>query len=256
MIAASGRVCVSSTIHPPCHHKLANSIAGRQAPGRMTDFPFAIAGFDLDGTLLDTSRDLAAAVNYALATDGRAALPVETIKPMIGGGARDMLARAMTATGGYDEATLDRLHQVQLDRYESHICVHTAPYPGTVAALDALAAAGVTLAVATNKRERFAVAVLREAGLFDRFACVLGGDALGPGRGKPAPDLIEAMVARCGGGRAAFVGDSIYDVTAAHAAGLPAVACSFGFLNGPVEALGADAVIDHFDELMPVLARL
>ncbi len=222
----------------------------------MADFPFDIVGFDLDGTLLDTSGDLAAAVNHALAAGGRPTLPVEAITPMVGGGARHMLAQAMATSGGYDEAMLDRLHQMLLDYYEAHICVHTMPFPGAIAALEALAAAGAKVAIVTNKRERFTTTLLREIGLIDRFACVLGGDALGPDKAKPAPDLIEAMVARCGGGRAAFVGDSIYDVKAAHAAGLPVVACSFGFLSGPVEALGADAVIDHFDELLPALAHL
>ncbi len=222
----------------------------------MTAFPFAIVGFDLDGTLLDTSGDLAAAVNHALAADGRAPLPVESITPMVGGGARHMLAQAMATSGEYDDALLDRLHDTLLDYYEAHICVQTVPFPGAIAALDAISAAGAKVAVVTNKRDRFTTTLLREIGLIDRFACVLGGDALGAGKGKPAPDLIEAMVARCGGGRAAFVGDSIYDVKAAHAAGLPVIACSFGFLDRPVAELGADAVIDHFDELLPTLERL
>lgn len=222
----------------------------------MTHFRFDIVGFDLDGTLLDTSGDLAAAVNHALAADGRPPQGVAAIAKMIGGGARHMLAQALDASGGYDEALLDRLHDLLLAYYEGHICVHTAPYPGTIAALDAIAAAGAKIAVATNKKDLFATALLRDVGLLDRFACVIGGDALGPGRGKPAPDLIEEMVKRCGGGRAVFVGDSIYDVRAAHAAGLPVIACSFGFVTGSVADLGADAVIDHFGELLPALARL
>lgn len=222
----------------------------------MTGFRFDIVGFDLDGTLLDTSGDLAAAVNHALASAGRPALGVAEIKPMIGGGARHMLAQAMAATGGCDDATLDPLLARLLAYYEENISVHTTPYPGCVAALDTLAARGTTLAVATNKRESLAHTVLRDLGLRDRFACVIGGDTLGPGRTKPAPDMIAAMVAQCGGGRAVFVGDSIYDVTAAHAAGLPAVACSFGFMSGAVAELGADAVIDHFDSLIPALERL
>jgi phosphoglycolate phosphatase len=63
------------------------------------------------------------------------------------------------------------------------------------------------------------------------------------------------MVKRCGGGRAAYVGDSIYDVLAAKNAGVPSIAVSFGFLHGPVEELGADTVIDHFDDLLPTLQR-
>ena len=226
----------------------------------MSDFPFPLVGFDLDGTLLDTSGDLAAAVNHALVSAGRPALPVERIRPMIGGGSRHMLQQGMEATGGCTDAELDTSQQRLLAFYEAHIAVATRPFPGCLEALDALASQGATLAVVTNKHERLARLVLDALDLSRRFATVIGGDTLGPDRGKPKPDLIELMVERCaasgGSGRAAFVGDSIYDVMAARAAGLPVVACSFGFLQQPVETLGADAVIDRYDELIPALERL
>lgn len=222
----------------------------------MQHFPFDIVGFDLDGTLLDTSGDLAAAVNHALAQDGRPPLDVAAIRPMIGGGARLMLSQGLNATGGGDDALLDRLHRILLDHYAANLYVHTRPFPGTVAALDAIEAAGAKVAVVTNKLEHFALDVLRGAGLLDRLSCVIGGDTMGPGNAKPSPAPIQEMIRRSGGGRAAFVGDSIYDIAAAHAAGLPAVACRFGFLMQPVEELGAEAIIDHFDELVPTLERL
>ncbi|KQS49279.1 MULTISPECIES: HAD family hydrolase [unclassified Sphingomonas] len=225
----------------------------------MTYFSFDIVGFDLDGTLLDTSGDLAAAVNHALITAGRPALSVEQVKPMIGGGARHMLKQGLTATGGYDEAMLDTLHAKLLAYYEANICVLTKPYPGVIEALDALAANGVTLGIVTNKIERFARTVLDQLGLTDRFACILGGDTLA--ESKPSPMPILEMVRLCrdsggGGGRAAFVGDSIFDIQAGQAAGLPTIACSFGFLMQPVADLGADAVIDGYAELLPTLERL
>ena len=220
----------------------------------MTHFLFKIVGFDLDGTLLDTSGDLAAAVNHALTSVDRPALSVEQVKPMIGGGARHMLKQGLTATGGYDEAMLDTLHARLLAYYEANICVLTRPYPGVVDALDALAAKGVTLGIVTNKIERFARTVLGELGLSDRFACILGGDTMS--ESKPSPMPIHEMVRQCGGGRAAFVGDSIFDIQAGQAAGLPTVACSYGFLMQPVEDLGAEAVIDGFDTLIPTLERL
>ncbi|CAM3019770.1 MULTISPECIES: HAD-IA family hydrolase [Sphingomonas] len=217
-------------------------------------FPFAIVGFDLDGTLLDTSGDLTAAVNHALATIGRAPLSVEAVKPMIGGGARAMLQHGLDATGGYDADTLDRLHRLLLDYYEANLAVHTAPFPGAIEALDELAARGVTLGIMTNKLERFARAILDSLGLTERFASIIGGDTLGVS--KPSPRPIQALVEQCGGGPAAFVGDSIFDVQAARAAGLPVIACSFGFLSLPVEALGADAIIDGYADLIPTLTRL
>ncbi|RMB37067.1 phosphoglycolate phosphatase [Sphingomonas sp. PP-F2F-G114-C0414] len=225
----------------------------------MTYFSFDIVGFDLDGTLLDTSGDLAAAVNHALITAGRPELSVEQVKPMIGGGARHMLKQGLTATGGYDEAMLDTLHAKLLAYYEANICVLTKPYPGVIEAVDALAANGVTLGIVTNKIERFARTVLDQLGLTDRFACILGGDTLA--ESKPSPMPIHEMVRLCresgsGSGRAAFVGDSIFDIQAGQAAGLPTIACSFGFLMQPVEELGADAVIDGYAELLPTLERL
>lgn len=216
----------------------------------MNVFPFTIVGFDLDGTLLDTSADLAAAVNHALATEGRAPLPVDRVRPMIGGGGRHMLSLALAATGGGDRSMLDRLYPVMIDFYAANIAIHTMPFPGALPMLDALAGLDVTIALVTNKAERLARLLLDAVGITGRFATIVGG------AGKPSPAPIEAMIARCGGGRAAFVGDSVYDVGAAHAAGIPAIACAFGFLNQPVETLGADAVIAHFDDLIPVLERL
>ncbi len=222
----------------------------------MTHFSFDIVGFDLDGTLLDTSGDLAAAVNHALGSIGRAPLTVAQVKPMIGGGARHMLAQGLAATGGCDAATLDVLHARLLAFYEANIAVLTEPYPGALDALDAIVAGGAKVAIVTNKLEALARKVLGELGLFDRFACVIGGDTMGPGNAKPSPVPIREMLRRCGGGSAAFVGDSIFDIDAGKAAGLPTIACSFGFLMQPVAELGADAIIDGYDALLPTLARL
>ncbi len=222
----------------------------------MADFPFDIVGFDLDGTLLDTSAGIAAAVNHALALAGRDAITVAQVLPMVGAGMRRTLANALAVSGGCDEVELDRLFPIMFDYYAAHGAAGSHPYPGMAAALDALAARGVTLAVVTNKAEALALAVLGELGLIGRFAGVIGGDTLEPGNAKPSPVPIREMIARCGGGRAAFVGDSLFDTQAARAAGIPSIAVSFGFLTGPVEALGADAAIDHFDALVPALERL
>lgn len=217
----------------------------------MASIPFDIVGFDLDGTLLDTSGDLAAAVNYAIATDGRPPFPVEAIHPFVGKGAKAMLQRALDASGGYDEAMLARMLPILLDYYEQNLAIHSLPYPGLTAAMDALQAAGVKLAICTNKAERFTIPLLHQIGLSDRFASIVGGDTVGIAKPDPAP--IHAMVERAGGGRAIFLGDTINDIAGARNAGIPSIAVSFGFLDGPVEALEADAVIHHYDDLMPLL---
>jgi phosphoglycolate phosphatase len=98
--------------------------------------------------------------------------------------------------------------------------------------------------------------VLGELGRTGRFCTIIGGDTLGPGRAKPARDQLDEMIVRAGGGRAAYVGDTTFDTLAAKAAGLPCVAVSFGFNDLPPAELGADAVIDHFDQLIPALEKL
>lgn len=222
----------------------------------MADFPFDIVGFDLDGTLLDTSADLTAAVNHALADARRPLLTADEVVPMVGGGAKNMLRQSLEATGGCDDDEFRRLYKLLLAYYEAHIADGSRPYPGMIDALDVLDARGVKVAVVTNKFEGFAEKLLGALGLRSRFAALIGGDTMGKGFAKPHRAPIDEMIRRCGGGRAAFVGDSIYDIGAARSAGIPAIAVSFGFLLGPVEDLGADAVIDDYAELVPALERL
>lgn len=217
----------------------------------MAHIPFDIVGFDLDGTLLDTSGDLAAAVNYAIGTIGRPSFPVEEIKPFVGKGAKVMLQRALAASGGGDEPLLAELLPILLDYYEQNLAIHSVPYPGLIDAMGGLADAGVRLAICTNKAERFTIPLMHQIGLSDRFASIVGGDTIGVAKPDPAP--LHEMIARAGGGRAIFVGDTINDIAGARNAGIPSIAVSFGFLDGPIEKLEADAVIHHFDELLPLL---
>lgn len=222
----------------------------------MTQFPFHIVGFDLDGTLLDTHADLGHALNHALGVAGREPVPLDLARSYIGGGTRQMLDRALKESSGPGDLDLGALHAAFIEFYSANIAVHTCLFPGGEAMLDALDGHGVKIALVTNKLESLARSLLGELGLTDRFATIIGGDTLGPGRAKPQPDLLHLMVERLGGGRAAYVGDTTFDTGAARAAGLPCVAVSFGFNDLPVHELGADTVIDHFDDLVPALNRL
>ena len=209
----------------------------------MSRFPFDIVGFDLDGTLVDSNRDLAPAINHALGTIGRAAIPADATRKLIGGGARRMLERALELTGGaLPDAEFETAFGALLGHYEEHIADHTVPYPGCLDTLDALLARGCKLAVITNKIEVYSRKLLDALGMTSRFAAILGGDTLGPGRAKPAPDMIDTAILTCGGGSFAMVGDSTYDVRAARNARVPVVALSFGYNDLPAAELGADAV--------------
>jgi len=175
---------------------------------------------------------------------------------MIGGGAKHMLTLTMNATGGCSDEELHRLYKLMLSYYDAHIAIETRPFPGAIEAVDALRAKGVKVAIVTNKFESFAEKLVGELGLRERFDALIGGDTMGKGFAKPHRAPIDEMIRRCGGGSAAFVGDSIYDIDAAKNAGIPNIAVSFGFLMQPVEELGADLVIDGYDELITALERI
>ncbi|QLC24637.1 HAD-IA family hydrolase [Parasphingopyxis algicola] len=216
-------------------------------------FPFDLVGFDLDGTLLDTSDELTVSLNHALAEAGRPPLSQGEVRPMVGLGAKHMLRMGLAASGDSDEAAVDALLPVLIDHYDANLGSGSPPFPGLLDAMDGLAAAGARFAVVTNKYERLAVKLIAAKGLAHRFETVIGGNTLPGGQRKPDRAPIDEMIRRSGSARAAFVGDSIYDVQAAQSAGIPAVAVRFGFLTQPVEELGADAIIDHYDALTSVL---
>lgn len=217
-------------------------------------FPFAVIAFDLDGTLVDTAPDLTASLNHALAHLGRSPIDPESVRHMVGHGVRALLRQGLEATGPCDETLIDAGFPVFLDYYSTHIADHSHAFPGVDAALDALTAQGVALALCTNKLESLAVELVNALGWQNRFAAIVGGDTLSVRKPDPAP-LFEA-IARAGGGRAAFIGDSITDTDTARAAGLPCIAVTFGFRDRPAEDLGATLLIDHFDELLPALRTL
>lgn len=219
---------------------------------------FDLVGFDLDGTLVDTAPDLAHAANHALALAGRPALPVAQVARFVGGGARLMLARALAATSddaAENAALTERFFPDLIACYADHIADRSRPYAGVADALDRLRDAGARLAVCTNKREHLARALIAALGWEERFVAIVGGDSAGALKPDPAP--LAAMVARAGGGRTLFVGDSDNDTRAARALGLPVVLFTSGY-GEPSDpaALGADAVIAGFDELFAVVKTL
>jgi phosphoglycolate phosphatase len=220
----------------------------------MISIPFNTVAFDLDGTLADTAPDLAAALNHVLASLGRATVEPESVRYLIGHGARALLRRGLAATGQASEELVDRGFPIFIDFYSTNICRGTTAYAGVEAALDSLSEQGVGVALCTNKPKRLTHRLLEALGWSDRFDSVVAGDTLPVRKPDPAP-LLEAIT-RAGGGRAAFVGDSITDANTAKAARLPFVAVSFGFSDRPVEQLGADAIIHSYEELVPALTRL
>jgi phosphoglycolate phosphatase len=212
--------------------------------------------FDLDGTLVDTAPDLCAALNHALAVLGRPGIPAETVRHMVGHGARKLLERGLAATGEVSPALIEAGVAPFLRFYAANIAVGSRPYPGVETALDALAAAGCRLAICTNKPAALSAALVTALGWDGRFGANLGFDSVP----VPKPDAghLLATIAAVGGDPAStvFVGDSITDTTTGRAAGVPVVAVSFGFSDRPAAELGADLVIDAYAALLPALRSL
>ena len=206
--------------------------------------------FDLDGTLADSAPDLHAAMNRLLAEEGRPAAPIASFRPHVSGGAPAMLGAAFGVTPEHHGYGALRLRF--LDHYEAAPCVETRLFPGVPALLDALDARSIVWGVVTNKTERFTRRVAAALGLDTRAACVISGDTTP--RPKPAPDplLLACKLAGIAPRASAYVGDDLRDIQAARAAGMRAVAATWGYIGDglPVSEWNADEIIDHPDALI------
>jgi phosphoglycolate phosphatase len=210
-----------------------------------------VALFDLDGTLVDSAPDLAAALTRLMAARDLPGFSRDEVIPMIGDGARVLVERAFAARGlAPDAGALPAF----LADYEANAAVATRPFPGIPEALAALDAEGWALAVCTNKPEGAARALLEALGLAPAFAAIVGGDSL-PVR-KPDPGHVLGTVAAAGGdpARAAMIGDHANDMLAAAAARMPALFCSWGY-GRPDMANGAPSA-RHAADLPGLLAAM
>ena len=212
--------------------------------------------FDLDGTLIHTAPDLMASLNHVLELNGLAPVAYEDMTWLVGQGAKAMIERAWEHHGHPSSPEqLETAFDAFLVHYAAEMPGKSLPYPGLLAALDRLQAAGMELAVCTNKTESLALRLLDALELTPRFAAVTGGDTFNVK--KPHGDHVLGTITRAGGsaGNAVMIGDSVNDILAAQNARVPAIAVPFGYSDKPVESFGPDVVIDHFDELSVDLVR-
>ncbi len=213
--------------------------------------------FDLDGTLIDTAPDLVDTLNVVFAREGLPPVPYETARNLIGGGARMMIVRGIEAKGRtLAPVEIDRLFRNFIAHYSKHIADRSRPFPGLTDALDELAADGCRFAVCTNKLEYLSVLLLKQLGLADRFAAICGQDSFGVQ--KPDPEVLRRTVTAAGGTlrSAIMIGDSLTDIRAARAAGIPVIAVDFGYTARPVSELGPDRIISRFAQLPAAVAEL
>ena len=209
--------------------------------------------FDLDGTLVDSQRDIAAAANAARLAHQLAPLPFEAILPMIGDGARALVARAFDAAE--DSALVEAALASFKASYLAHPCVHSVLLPGVREILDAAAAAKLPCAVLTNKPRDVTMALLGALGLLGEFRTVWGG---GDGPLKPSPvGLLEVLVRLdVAAGAAWMIGDGPQDVGAGKAAGVFTVGVPGIAERERLVASAPDLLCESLHELREVLAGL
>ena len=213
--------------------------------------------FDLDGTLIDSVPDIAAAVNQLLATEGVLPLAVDAIRLMIGNGVRKLVEKAFDARdialeGDALRAMTDRMMGI----YGGHLTGATQLMPGARELVTACAGAGVMIGIVTNKPEGFTRTIVDHFGLTSSVRVIVGGDS-GTAR-KPAPDMLlhalEQM--KVAPHRSVMVGDSPADIDAARAVPMASIAVRGGYTSMPVEQLGADLVVDGLSEVPQATERL
>ncbi|CAN5758588.1 phosphoglycolate phosphatase [soil metagenome] len=211
--------------------------------------------FDLDGTLADTSADLVTAANATLAEAGiAAALDKRRDRATAMQGGRAMLRLALGRLGRPDDALIDRLYPRLLAHYGDCLDAETRLFEGVEATLAALSGSDWRLGICTNKPQALAEALIASLGLAGTFHALIGADLLAVR--KPDPFHLTETIRRAGGepSRAVLVGDTITDLNAARAAGMPCILVRFEAET--VAALAPDAFIAHYDELPALLEAL
>jgi len=223
-------------------------------------FPLAVraVAFDLDGTLLDTLPDIAAAADLMLADLGRPPAGADTVRRYVGDGIGRLTKRLLTSDMEAEPPadTFARARELFESHYRTTFTVRTVPFPGVEEGLRRLAQQGLKLACVTNKAESFTVPLLQATGLDAYFDLVLSGDSLP--RQKPDPLPLLHCARRFGAlpGEILMIGDSANDTRAARAAGCPAFCVPYGYGAQDVRELDCDAIVGDLIQASRLITAL
>jgi 2-phosphoglycolate phosphatase len=207
--------------------------------------------FDLDGTLADTAPDLAAAVNLLRTERGLEPTPYDILRPTASAGARGMIGASFGLTP-QDEG-YETLRQGFFSNYEAAIMVHSTLFSGVIELLAGIEQAGLTWGIVTNKPARFTDPLMPQIGL-SHAGCIVSGDTTPHPKPHPAPLLEGARRLGLAPEQCWYVGDDLRDIEAGRAAGMPTVACQWGYC-GATEPMSwnADQLVDTPETLLTIV---
>ena len=218
--------------------------------------------FDLDGTLVDSAPDLAAAINKMLLALNLTTFPQEIIRSWVGNGAKTLVERALhhslnnntAVNNSLSEAKVNKALAIFLNYYRQCLCVESRLYKGVRETLLALKNQGYRLAIITNKPTEFIEPIVRGFGLEGLFELQLGGDSLVERKPHPLPllhacETLKVSVAQC-----IMIGDSKNDILAAKAANIQSIGLTYGYNYGEnIRVYQPDWCLDNFAELLDLL---
>lgn len=217
-------------------------------PAQM-NWPQAIL-FDLDGTLIDSAPDIAAALNLLMGELKLAEFPLQDVTNMIGGGMQLLTERALKARGqAADKERIATLAARFVEIYTPRATDETRLFSGVRDVLERYLNDGVALGICTNKPEGATRMILEALGVAHLFGAVIGGDTLRVKKPDRAPLLAALEILQCGAHCALMVGDSVVDARAARAAALPVILVSYGYARTPVREMDTDGIVDCFAKL-------
>lgn len=201
---------------------------------------------DLDGTLLDTAPEIAAAANAMLAEQGLAPLPASTVRDFIGSGIPKLVERCLQMSGRPMREEALRSFGAHYRRLNG---TAAAPFPGVLDALERMRAAKLRLACVTNKAAAFTLPLLEKTNLAPLFDAVVTADQVGRRKPDPAPFLQACRALGASPGESVVIGDSANDAEGARAAGCAVLLVSYGYSEGrDVASLDSDGVVASLGE--------
>ncbi|MDP4985666.1 phosphoglycolate phosphatase [Pseudoalteromonas tunicata] len=226
----------------------------------MTFFAKELIIFDLDGTLIDSAPDLALTINLMLADLQLEPVDESLIRTWVGNGAQVLVERALAhayLSKPVELSLIDDALAIFLNHYQHNLVVKSRLYPDVYRTLTTLKQQGFTLALITNKPERFIAPILAAMELNSLFSYVLGGDSLARKKPDPLPLITACQQLDFSVEQAVMVGDSKNDILAAKAANMQSVGLTYGYNYGePIANSKPDLVLDHFAKLVDHLVRV